>query len=174
MVIGSDGFGFAPERGAWIKVPQIGTVRIGADVEIGANSTVDRGAIEDTVIGEGVKIDNQVQVGHNVRIGAHTAIAGCVGIAGSATIGERCQIAGQAGIAGHLSICDDVVLTARAMVVNDITEPGVYASALPVEKAADWRRILARLKRIDSMARRVSALQRAGGTGGHRSDEDSA
>jgi UDP-3-O-[3-hydroxymyristoyl] glucosamine N-acyltransferase len=174
VVIGADGFGFAPERGAWIKVPQVGSVHLGEDVEIGANTTVDRGAIEDTVIEEGVKIDNQVQVGHNVRIGAHTAIAGCVGIAGSAVIGARCQIAGQSGIAGHLSICDDVVLTARALVVDDITEPGVYASAVPVEKFADWRRILGRLKRIDSLARKVSSLQRRTGAGDPRPDEDDA
>ncbi len=177
-VIGADGFGFAAERGTWIKVPQVGSVRIGEDVEIGANTTVDRGAIEDTVVAEGVKIDNQVQVGHNVRIGAHTAIAGCVGIAGSATIGARCQIAGQSGIAGHLSICDDVVLTARALVVNDITEPGVYASAVPVEKFADWRRILGRLKRIDTLARKVSSLQRGTRTDARidaaRIDEDHA
>jgi UDP-3-O-[3-hydroxymyristoyl] glucosamine N-acyltransferase len=173
-VVGGDGFGYAPERGAWIKVPQVGSVRIGEDVEIGANTTVDRGAIEDTVIAEGVKIDNLVQVGHNVRIGAHTAIAGCVGIAGSAVIGARCQIAGQSGIAGHLEICDDVVLTARALVVNDITEPGVYASAVPVEKFADWRRILGRLKRIDGMARKLSSLQRLAGAGDPRPDEDDA
>lgn len=173
-VIGSDGFGYAPERRTWVKVPQVGGVRIGEDVEIGANSTVDRGAIDDTVIAEGVKIDNQVQVGHNVRIGAHTAIAGCVGIAGSATIGARCQLAGQTGIAGHLSICDDVVLTARALVVNDITEPGIYACAVPVEKFADWRRILARLKRLDILARRVNALQRRGGAAAGRDDEEDA
>ena len=172
VVIGADGFGFAAERGTWIKVPQIGSVRIGEDVEIGANTTVDRGAIEDTVLAEGVKIDNQVQVGHNVHIGAHTAIAGCVGIAGSATIGARCQIAGQSGIAGHLSICDDVVLTARSMVVSDITEPGVYASAVPVEKFADWRRILGRLKRIDAMARKISSLQRQVGARDPRTGED--
>jgi UDP-3-O-[3-hydroxymyristoyl] glucosamine N-acyltransferase len=171
VVIGADGFGFAPERRTWVKVPQVGGVRVGEDVEIGANTTVDRGAIEDTVIAEGVKIDHQVQVGHNVRIGAHTAIAGCVGIAGSATIGARCQLAGQVGVAGHLSICDDVVLTARALVVGDITEPGVYASAVPVEKFADWRRILARLKRLDILARKVEALAR-GGRG--RDDEDDA
>ncbi len=174
VVIGADGFGFAAERGAWIKVPQVGSVQIGEDVEIGANSTVDRGAIEDTLLGDGVKIDNQVQVGHNVRIGAHTAIAGCVGIAGSATIGARCQIAGQSGIAGHLSICDDVVLTARALVINDITEPGVYANAVPVEKFADWRRILGRLKRIDIMARKLASLQRKARPGDPRPDEDDA
>ena len=173
-VIGGDGFGYAPDRRAWIKVPQVGTVRIGEDVEIGANSTVDRGAIDDTVIAEGVKIDNLVQIGHNVRIGAHTAIAGCVGIAGSATIGARCQLAGQTGIAGHLSICDDVVLTARALVANDITEPGVYSCTIPVEKFADWRRILARLKRLDILARRVNALQRRGGAAGGRDDEEDA
>ncbi|MCC6170609.1 MAG: UDP-3-O-(3-hydroxymyristoyl)glucosamine N-acyltransferase [Gammaproteobacteria bacterium] len=175
-VIGADGFGYAPEGRAWVKVPQVGTVRVGADVEIGANTTIDRGAIDDTVIGEGVKIDNQVQVGHNVRIGAHTAIAGCVGIAGSTIIGARCQLAGQVGVAGHLSICDDVVVTARGMVVGDITEPGVYASGVPVEKFADWRRILARLKRLDILARKVNALQRRGtaGAGHGRDDEDDA
>mgnify|MGYP001768952339 CR=1 FL=1 len=173
-VVGSDGFGYAPQSGTWVKVPQVGTVRLGEDVEIGANSTVDRGAIDDTVIADGVKIDNQVQVGHNVRIGAHTAIAGSVGIAGGAIIGARCQLAGQVGIAGHLSICDDVVLTARAMVVNDIDEPGVYASGVPVEKFADWRRILARLKRIDILARKVNDMQRRGGSPGRRDDEDDA
>lgn len=171
-VIGGDGFGYAPEKGAWLKVPQVGSVRIGADVEIGANSSVDRGAIEDTVIAEGVKIDNLCQVGHNVRIGAHTAIAGCVGIAGSAVIGARCQLAGQTGVAGHLTICDDVVLTARALVVNDITEPGLYASAVPVEKFSDWRRILARLKRLDLLARRVGALERRGDAPGADDDID--
>jgi UDP-3-O-[3-hydroxymyristoyl] glucosamine N-acyltransferase len=159
-VIGSDGFGFAPDRGTWIKVPQVGSVRIGDDVEIGANTTIDRGAIEDTVIAEGVKLDNQIQVGHNVRIGAHTAIAGCVGIAGSAIIGARCQIAGGAGIAGHLTICDDVVVTAAGTVLNDIREPGVYANAVPVEPFGEWRRIQARIKRLDRMADRLAAVER--------------
>ena len=162
-VVGADGFGYGPEQGRWIKVPQIGTVRVGADVEIGANTTIDRGAIEDTVIGEGVKIDNQVQVGHNCRIGAHTAIAGCVGIAGSTRIGERCQIAGGVGITGHLSICDDVVVTAASVVFSDIMHPGIYSSGIPVERTADWRKIVARLKRIDGLARRVNALARSHG-----------
>ena len=173
-VIGADGFGGVLDQGRWLKMPHVGRVVIGDDVEIGANTTVDRGAIDDTVIAEGVKIDNLVQIGHNVRIGAHTAIAGCVGIAGSATIGARCQLAGQTGIAGHLSICDDVVLTARALVANDITEPGVYSCTIPVEKFADWRRILARLKRLDILARRVNALQRRGGAAGGRDDEEDA
>ncbi len=162
-VVGADGFGYGPEQGRWIKVPQVGSVRVGADVEIGANTTIDRGAIDDTLIGEGVKIDNQVQVGHNCHIGPHTAIAGCVGIAGSAVIGARCQIAGGVGIAGHLSICDDVVITAASVVFNDIPEPGIYSSGIPVEKGAEWRKVVARLKRIDGLARRVNVLTRARG-----------
>ena len=117
-VIGGDGFGFAPERGQWLKVPQVGTVRIGADVEIGANTTIDRGAIDDTIIEEGVKLDNLIQVGHNVRIGAHSALAACVGISGSTTIGKRCMIGGAVGFAGHLTICDDVVIMDRGGLVR--------------------------------------------------------
>jgi UDP-3-O-[3-hydroxymyristoyl] glucosamine N-acyltransferase len=171
-VVGADGFGYGPEQRHWIKVPQIGTVRVGVDVEIGANTTIDRGAIEDTVIGDGVKIDNQVQIGHNCRIGAHTAIAGCVGIAGSAVIGAHCQIAGGVGIAGHLSICDDVVLTAASLVFNDISEPGIYSSGIPVEKTADWRKVVARLKRIDGLARRVNALERSRGVPQDTEEDD--
>jgi UDP-3-O-[3-hydroxymyristoyl] glucosamine N-acyltransferase len=159
-VIGAEGFGFAPERGTWLKVPQVGNVRIGADVEIGSNTTIDRGAIEDTVIEEGVKLDNQIQIGHNVRIGAHTAMAACVGVSGSVTIGKRCQIGGAVGIVGHLSICDDVAVTGLTMVSHSITEPGVYSSGLPAIAAADWRRAVARLHRLDRMAGRLAALER--------------
>jgi UDP-3-O-[3-hydroxymyristoyl] glucosamine N-acyltransferase len=171
-VVGADGFGYGPEQGRWIKVPQVGRVRVGADVEIGANTTIDRGAIDDTLIGEGVKIDNQVQVGHNCRIGPHTAIAGCVGIAGSTVIGARCQIAGGVGIAGHLSICDDVVISAASVVFNDIAEPGVYSSGIPVEKGAEWRKVVARLKRIDGLARRVNALARDRGVPRDTKEDD--
>ncbi|MFM8516548.1 MAG: UDP-3-O-(3-hydroxymyristoyl)glucosamine N-acyltransferase [Nevskiaceae bacterium] len=159
-VIGAEGFGYAPEGERWIAVPQVGTVRIGADVEIGANTTVDRGAIEDTVIAEGVKIDNLVQIGHNCTIGAHTAIAGCAGLAGSSHLGARCRVGGGVGIAGHLRICDDVTLTGFTLVVGDIHEPGVYSGGIPAEPAADWRRVVGRLKRIDGLARRVGELER--------------
>jgi UDP-3-O-[3-hydroxymyristoyl] glucosamine N-acyltransferase len=162
-VIGSDGFGYANDRGTWVKVPQVGSVRIGADVEIGANTTIDRGAIGDTVIEDGVKLDNQIQIGHNVQIGAHTAMAACVGVSGSTVIGKRCMIAGAVGIVGHLTICDDVVVTGLSMVSHSITQPGVYSSGLPAEEASTWRRIVGRLKRIDSLAKRVAAIERAPG-----------
>ncbi|HEY6451236.1 MAG TPA: UDP-3-O-(3-hydroxymyristoyl)glucosamine N-acyltransferase [Steroidobacteraceae bacterium] len=145
-VIGADGFGYARENERWLKVPQIGAVRIGDDVEIGANTTIDRGAIEDTVIAEGVKLDNQIQIGHNVQIGAHTAIAACTGISGSTRIGARCMIGGQCGFAGHLVICDDVVITGMAMVSGSISKPGVYSSGIPIEPQRRWRRVVARLK----------------------------
>jgi UDP-3-O-[3-hydroxymyristoyl] glucosamine N-acyltransferase len=170
-VIGADGFGYAPERGAWVKVPQVGSVRIGADVEIGANTTIDRGAIGDTVIEEGVKLDNQIQIGHNVVIGAHTAMAACVGVAGSTIIGRRCQIGGAVGIVGHLTICDDVVVTGYTMVANSIATPGVYSSGLPATAAADWRRTVGRLRRLDGMASRLRAVERRLGDAG-QSDED--
>ena len=159
-VVGSEGFGYAPEGRTWIHVPQVGTVRIGADVEIGANTTIDRGALGDTVIGEGVKIDNLVQIGHNCSIGPHSALAGCVGLAGSSHVGARCRLGGGVGLAGHLTICDDVTVTGYTLVTGDIREPGVYSGGVPAEPAADWRRVVGRLKRIDSLARRVSALER--------------
>jgi UDP-3-O-[3-hydroxymyristoyl] glucosamine N-acyltransferase len=163
VVIGADGFGFAPEGGRWLKVPQLGSVCIGADVEIGANTTVDCGAIEDTVIEEGVKLDNLIQIGHNVRIGAHTAIAGCTGISGSTTIGRRCMIGGMVGFAGHISIADDVAITGCSAVGHSITAPGVYSSTLTVEEARIWRRLVARFKRSASMAQRLRALERVAG-----------
>ena len=162
-VIGGDGFGFAPERGRWLKVPQLGSVHIGADVEIGANTTIDRGAIDDTVIEEGVKLDNLIQIGHNVRIGAHSALAACVGVSGSTTIGKRCMIGGAAGLAGHLSIADDVIITGFSMVSHSITRPGVYSSGIPVEEAHAWRRLVARLKRSALLDARVRRLERAAG-----------
>ena len=147
-VIGADGFGYAREGAVWVKVPQLGAVIVGDDVEIGANTTIDRGAIEDTMIAEGVKLDNQIQIGHNVQIGAHTAIAGCTGISGSTRIGARCMIGGQCGIAGHITICDDVVITGMAMVSGSISKPGVYSSGIPLEPARRWRRVVAQLKRL--------------------------
>jgi UDP-3-O-[3-hydroxymyristoyl] glucosamine N-acyltransferase len=172
-VIGADGFGLAKEEdGGWLKVPQVGRVVLGTDVEIGANTTIDRGAIGDTVLDEGVKLDNQIQIGHNVRIGAHTAMAACVGVSGSTTIGKRCMIGGMAGIVGQLTICDDVAVTGLTMVSHSITRPGVYSGGIPAEDARTWRRIVARLKRIDSLAGRVTALERLTGARDAQQDED--
>jgi UDP-3-O-[3-hydroxymyristoyl] glucosamine N-acyltransferase len=158
VVIGADGFGLAPAEGEWLKVPQIGGVRIANDVEVGANTTIDRGAIEDTVIEDGVKLDNQIQIGHNVRIGAHTAIAGCSGISGSTTIGARCMIAGQVGIAGHLTICDDVVVTGRSFVNSNIRKPGYYSGGITVDETTRFRKNAARFHRLDELARQVRRL----------------
>lgn len=160
VVIGSDGFGFAHDKGHWIRVPQLGSVRIGDDVDIGANTTVDRGAIEDTVIEEGVKLDNQIQVAHNVRIGAHTVMAGCVGIAGSTTIGKHCAIGGGVGILGHLEITDGVTVTATSLVTKSIKIPGVYSSGTPLEPNEQWHKNFARFKQLDQMARRLKALEK--------------
>jgi UDP-3-O-[3-hydroxymyristoyl] glucosamine N-acyltransferase len=158
-VVGSDGFGLARERGRWLKVPQVGGVRIGDDVEIGANTTIDRGAMDDTVISDGVKLDNQIQVGHNVVIGAHTAIAACTGISGSVRIGERCMIAGGCGLSGHIEIGDDVVLTGMSMVPHSVTKPGVYTSVIPVEPIRHWWRVLTTLKMLAARERYKSAQQ---------------
>jgi UDP-3-O-[3-hydroxymyristoyl] glucosamine N-acyltransferase len=149
-VIGADGFGFAPNDGTWVKVPQVGSVRIGDDVEIGANTTIDRGAIDDTVVENGVKLDNQIQVGHNVIIGAHTAIAACTGISGSTVIGQRCMIGGMVGFAGHLSIADDVVVTGCSLVSASIKKSGSYSSGMPTVETKLWRRMVAHLRRLDS------------------------
>ncbi len=159
-VIGADGFGIAEEDDRWVKVPQLGRVRIGADVEIGANTTIDRGALEDTVIEDGVKLDNQIQIAHNVLVGAHTAIAGCVGVSGSVRIGRRCRIGGGAGIAGHVEIADDVVITGMSLVTKSIPRAGVYSSGIPAEPAGRWRRNHARLRRLEALAGRVRALER--------------
>lgn len=160
VVIGSDGFGLAKENGVWIKVPQLGKVRIGDDVEIGANTTVDRGALEDTVIEDGVKLDNQIQVAHNVQIGAHSAVAGCAGISGSAKIGKRCTIAGGVGVVGHLEIADDVHVTGMSMVTKSITEPGAYSSGTPLMPNSLWHRNSVRFKQLDEMAQRLRALEK--------------
>jgi UDP-3-O-[3-hydroxymyristoyl] glucosamine N-acyltransferase len=148
-VIGADGFGFAPNAGVWLKVPQVGSVRVGDDVEIGANTTIDRGAIDDTVVENGVKLDNQIQVGHNVTIGAHTAIAACTGISGSTVIGQRCMIGGMVGFAGHLTIADDVVVTGCSLVSASIKKPGSYSSGMPTVETRLWRRMVAHLRRLD-------------------------
>jgi UDP-3-O-[3-hydroxymyristoyl] glucosamine N-acyltransferase len=160
VVIGSDGFGMARENGQWIKIPQRGRVQIGNDVEIGANTTIDRGALDDTVIDDGVKIDNQVQVAHNVYIGAHTAIAGCVGISGSVHIGQQCTLAGGVGVAGHLEIADHVHVTAMSMVTRSIKEPGVYSAGMPLMHTNLWRKNAVRFKRLDDLYRRLRKLEK--------------
>ena len=159
-VIGSDGFGIAMDEGRWIKIPQIGRVVIGNDVEIGANTTIDRGALDDTVIEDGVKLDNQIQVAHNVRIGAHTAIAGCVGIAGSTIIGSYCRIGGSAGILGHLQIADHVEISSFTLVGKSIKEPGSYSGIFPFSSNDDWRRNAVHLRHLDELVKRVKVLER--------------
>jgi len=146
-VIGADGFGIADDHGRWVKIPQVGGVRIGDDVEIGANTTIDRGALDDTVIEEGVKLDNQIQIGHNTRIGAHTAIAGCVGIAGSADIGRHCTFGGAAMILGHLKIVDHVNISAGTFISRSILRPGTYTGIWPVDQHESWARSAAWLRR---------------------------
>ena len=160
VVIGSDGYGIANDQGRWVKIPQMGSVQIEDDVEIGANTTIDRGAINDTVIEEGVKLDNQIQVAHNVRIGAHTAVAGCTGIAGSATIGKYCAIGGGARILGHLEIVDRVQITSNSFVSKSITKPGTYSSGAPVQENRRWNRNYARFQQLDEMARRLRKLEK--------------
>jgi UDP-3-O-[3-hydroxymyristoyl] glucosamine N-acyltransferase len=156
VVIGADGFGFAPDfqndNGGWVKIPQTGRVIIGDDCEIGANTTIDRGAIDDTVIGNDVKLDNQVQVAHNCTIGDHTVISGCVGIAGSTKIGKRVMVGGAAGFTGHLSVCDGAVISAMTLVTKSITEPGVYTGVMPQMKHEDWLKNIAHLRRLDKLA----------------------
>ena len=158
-VIGADGFGFAPTKEGWQKINQLGSVEIGSRVEIGANTTIDRGAIENTKIGDGVKIDNQVQIAHNVVIGDNTAIAGCAAIAGSTKIGAFCTIAGGVGIVGHLTITDSVHITAMSLVSKSILKEGSYSSGTGLEPTDKWRRSAARLRRIDDMAKQISKLE---------------
>jgi UDP-3-O-[3-hydroxymyristoyl] glucosamine N-acyltransferase len=173
-VIGSDGFGNARDGSEWVKVPQLGAVRVGDDVEIGANTTIDRGALDDTVIEDGVRLDNQIQVAHNVTIGAHTAIAACTGIAGSTRIGRRCMIGGGAGIGGQLVIGDDIVIAGFGMVTRSLDRPGMYSSVLPVEEAGVWRRIVGRIKRLEQLVARVRRLETTvkGGALAGREDDD--
>ena len=159
-VIGADGFGLAPEAGRWLKIPQIGGVVIGDDVEIGANTTIDRGAMDDTVIGDGVKLDNQIQIGHNCRIGAHTAMAGCSGIAGSTSVGERCMIGAGARILGHLSVCDDARISAGTVIARSIRKPGTYSGLFPADEHASWARNAAALRQLAKLARRLKALEK--------------
>ncbi len=159
VVVGADGFGIAMDEGRWLKIPQIGRVMIGDDVEIGANTTIDRGALDDTLIEEGVKLDNQIQVAHNVRIGAHTAIAGCVGIAGSARIGRYCRIGGGAIILGHLQLADHVEVSAGTVITKSIREPGAYTATFPFSENHDWRRNAAHLRHLDEMAQRIRKLE---------------
>lgn len=159
-VVGADGFGNARSDDGWVKVPQLGSVRIGDDVEIGANTTIDRGAIDDTVIENGVRLDNLVMIAHNVRIGEHTAIASQSGISGSTTVGRRCMLAGQTGIVGHVTICDDVVIGGATMVTKDIAVPGFYTASFPAEPDREWKRRVARFRRLDMLAARVARLEK--------------
>jgi UDP-3-O-[3-hydroxymyristoyl] glucosamine N-acyltransferase len=159
-VLGSDGFGLVFHQQRWQKVPHIGTVIIEDDVEIGANTTIDRGALDNTIIAEGCKLDNLIQVAHNVRIGAHTAIAACVGIAGSANIGEYCKIAGGVGVLGHLSICDHVTVTAMSLVTKDINKSGVYSSGTPLLNNKEWHKSNARYKSLDRLAKKIIVLEK--------------
>lgn len=174
-VVGGDGFGYAPEKSTWVKVPQLGGVVIGDDVEIGANTTIDRGALEDTVIEEGVKLDNLIMIAHNCRIGAHSALAACTAIAGSSVLGKRCILGGRAGLTGHITLCDDVVVLGTSFISHSISKPGVYSSALPGEEAGVWRRIVGRIKRLDSMAKRLRNVEKhAGISAAHVDNKESS
>lgn len=159
-IIGSDGFGYAKDDGRWLKIPQIGRVVIGNDVEIGANTTIDRGALEDTIIGNGVILDNQIQIAHNCTIGEQTAMAGCVGVAGSTHIGARCTVGGAGMIIGHLEIADDVHISAGTMVTKNLKRPGQYTSIYPLEAHEDWLQNAAQLKRLARLSERVSQLEK--------------
>ena len=159
-VIGSDGFGFAFDRDHWVKLPQLGGVRIGDDCEIGANTTIDRGALDDTVLEEDVRLDNQIQIAHNVHVGAHTAMAGCAAVAGSARIGRYCMIGGNAGVLGHLELADRVTITAKSLVTHSIREPGEYSSGVPLQDNRQWRKNAARFKHLDEYARRLATLEK--------------
>ncbi len=159
-VIGADGFGIAKEDGRWLKIPQIGGVSIGDDVEIGANTTIDRGAMDDTVIGDGVKLDNQIQIGHNCRVGAHTAMAGCVAVAGSADIGSHCSIGAGALILGHLSICDYAHVSADTVISRSILKPGTYTGMFPADDNESWARNTAVVRHLADLVDRVRTLEK--------------
>jgi UDP-3-O-[3-hydroxymyristoyl] glucosamine N-acyltransferase len=160
VVIGADGFGYAPDKNKWYKIKQVGNVIIGNEVEIGANTTIDCAALGSTIIEDGVKLDNLIQIGHNVHIGEHTAIAACVAIAGSAIIGKRCQIGGASAIAGHLSIADDVIVTGMSMVISSIKTAGVYSSGMPVNENRKWRKNIIRFTQLDKMAQRIRNIEK--------------
>ena len=157
-VVGADGFGMAPKDGKWLKIPQTGRAIVGNDVEIGANTTIDRGALDDTVIEDGVKLDNQIQIGHNVRIGAHSALAGCVGVAGSARIGRHCTVGGGAVILGHLEIADHVHVSAATLITKSISKPGTYTGAYPFSEHRQWSRSAGTLRHLDDLARQIKDL----------------
>ena len=159
VVIGADGFGFAPHQGQWEKIEQLGAVRIGNDVEIGANTCIDRGALEDTVIEDGVKLDNLIQIGHNVQVGRHTAMAGCVGVAGSARIGAHCTVGGGAVVLGHLTVVDHVHISAASVVTRSISQPGNYTGMFPLDTNANWEKNAASLKQLYRLRERVKALE---------------
>lgn len=159
VVIGADGFGFAPRDGAWEKIEQLGAVHIGDDVEIGANTCIDRGALGDTVIADGVKLDNLIQIGHNVKVGAHTAMAGCVGVAGSATIGAHCTVGGGAIVLGHLEIADHVNISSATVVTRSIRKPGHYTGMFPIDDNATWEKNAASLKQLHSLRDRIRVLE---------------
>ncbi len=160
-VIGGDGFGFALDEGRYIKIPQTGRVVLGDDVDIGSNTTIDRGTMDDTIIDDGVKLDNQIQIGHNCHIGAHTAMAGCVGMAGSTKVGKHCTFGGAAMINGHITIADHVHITAGTLVAASITEPGRYTGYYPISPNAEWERNAAILRKLSSYRERIRALERA-------------
>ncbi|MEN9383691.1 MAG: hypothetical protein RL323_834 [Pseudomonadota bacterium] len=159
VVIGADGFGFAPHQGEWVKIEQLGAVRIGNSVEIGANCCIDRGALEDTVIEEGVKLDNLIQIGHNVHVGAHTAMAGCVGVAGSAKIGAHCTIGGGAVVLGHLRLADHVHISAASVVMRSILQPGQYSGVFPIDDNKSWEKNAATLRQLHSLRDRIKTLE---------------
>lgn len=158
-VVGADGFGLANDQGVWERVPQLGGVRVGDDVEIGANTTVDRGALQDTVLERGAKLDNLIQIAHNVEIGEHSALAACVGIAGSTRVGRHCTLGGGVGLAGHLEFADNVHFSGMSLVTRSFSEPGYYSGNLPAMDNRSWRKIIARLRRLDELTRRVSELE---------------
>lgn len=160
VVIGADGFGFAPHQGEWVKIEQLGAVQIGDDVEIGANTCIDRGALDDTVIGNGVKLDNLIQIGHNVRIGDHTAMAGCVGVAGTAVIGAHCTVGGGAIVLGHLTLADRVNISAATVVTRSIHKPGLYTGMFPIDDNAAWEKNAVSLKQLNRLRERVRALEK--------------
>lgn len=159
-VLGGEGFGFAKQDGEWLKIAQIGGVTIGDDVEIGANTTIDRGALDDTRIGNDVKLDNQIMIAHNVEIGDHTAMAACVGISGSTKVGRNCMLAGGVGLVGHIDICDNVFVTGMTMVTHSITQPGAYSSGTAMQTAGDWKKNAVRFRQLDDMAKRIRALEK--------------
>lgn len=171
-VIGADGFGFANEKGAWVKIPQVGRVLIADEVEIGANTTVDRGALDDTLIGFGVKLDNQIMVAHNVQVGDHTAMAGCVGVAGSTKIGARCTVGGAANIFGHLSIPDGTHVSGCTTVIASIKEPGAYTGIFPMDTHKSWEKTAATLRQLVALRSRVRELEKALQNAGSKSDSE--